>query len=423
MRIAIIYNNATHIHFLTGFCMNLAHITRFSVIPLVALLGGVLTVLSACGGSSAENANPLSAKAQLGEKIFHDVSLSASGQQSCASCHESANGHAQSNALPAQLGGVYLTLQGNRTSPSLRYLATNTAFHFDAEGTPTGGFFFDGRATSLQDQARGPFLNPLEMANTSIAEVVQRLEKSAYADAFRAVYGQQVFNQPEVAFTFMTEALALYQKEDADFNAYTSKYDEYLRGKVTLNTQEARGLALFRDQTKGNCAACHPADKAADGSHPLFTDFTYDNLGLPRNMALQQNANPAFFDLGLCDRSTGDLKERTDLCGAFKVPSLRNVGLRKTFFHNGSFQSLEEAVRFYVQRDTHPEKWYPRKADGSVDSYNDVPALYKANVNTTEAPYDRKWGDMPALSDSEIQDVVAFLLTLNDGYVSTPSRK
>jgi cytochrome c peroxidase len=76
-----------------------------------------------------------------------------------------------------------------------------------------------------------------------------------------------------------------------------------------------------------------------------------------------------------------------------------------------------------VQRDTHPEKWYPRKADGSVDSYNDVPALYKVNVNTTEAPYDRKWGDMPALSDSEIQDVVAFLLTLNDGYVSTPSRK
>ena len=112
----------------------------------------------------------------------------------------------------------------------------------------------------------------------------------------------------------------------------------------------------------------------------------------------------------------GDLAARTDLCGAFKVPSLRNVARRHTFFHNGRFRALKEALTFYVQRDTDPRKWYPLDASGQPVKFDDLPPAYRANVNTSEAPYDRKPGDAPALSDSEVDDVIAFLNTLSDGY-------
>lgn len=392
---------------------------RLQRLFLGLLTGGLVATLSAC---SHEPPTTQSAQARLGRQIFHDPSLSASGKQSCASCHDAAFGHAPPNNLAAQLGGADLNLQGGRTAPSLRYLAQNTAFHFDAEGKATGGFFWDGRAASLEEQAKGPFLNPVEMANTSVAEVIQRLARADYADDFKALYGEQIFQQPEAAFNRMADALARYQREDREFNAYTSKYDEYLRGKVELTPQEYRGLLLFKDEEKGNCAACHPADKSLFGRHPLFTDFSYDNLGLPRNPALKQNDDPSYYDLGLCARPSGDLKNRPDLCGAFKVPSLRNVALRKALFHNGVFNSLQVAVTFYVQRDTHPEKWYPLKPDGWVNKFNDTPEIYKANINTTEAPYDRQIAGVPALSYSEIEDVVAFLKTLTDGYSTQPRR-
>lgn len=389
---------------------------------------GLVALLAACGGggtsgsassastSAQTTSSTLSAQAQLGEKIFNDTSLSASGRQACASCHVATSGHAQANALAAQLGGPALDQQGGRTSPSMRYLVFNTAFHFDAEGTPTGGFFWDGRATSLQDQAGKPFLNPVEMANASEADVVVKVAASAYAAEFRQVFGADIFSRPADAFARITLALQQYQQEDAEFHPFSSKYDAFLNGTASLTDPELRGLALFNSPAKGNCAACHPSAKAADGTHPLFTDFTYDNLGVPRNPELQQNTDPAFYDLGLCARNTGDLTGRTDLCGAFKVPSLRNVALRQALFHNGRFKTLKDALTFYVQRDTNPEKWYPLKGDGSVDKFNDLPDAYKANVNTTEAPYNRQPGDAPALTEAEIDDVIAFLNTLTDGY-------
>ena len=389
-------------------------------------LCAVITVvaLSACGGggtasssSTSSTASALSAQASLGEKIFNDTSLSASGQQACASCHSAQNGHAAPNNLAAQMGGAALDLQGGRSSPSIRYLSTNTAFYFDGEGTPTGGFFWDGRAASLADQARAPFTNPVEMANADAAAVIDKLSKASYADEFKKVFGDDIFTRPDDAFARVALALQQYQREDTEFRPFTSKYDEFLRGKVSLSDQEVRGFALFNNPAKGNCAACHPSSKAADGSHPLFTDFSYDNLGVPRNPELLQNADPAFFDLGLCARSGGDLAARTDLCGAFKVPTLRNVALRQVLFHNGRFKSLKEALTFYVQRDTNPEKFYSLNTDGTVKKFDDLPAAYRANVNTTEAPYNRLPGDAPALSDAEIDDVIAFLQRLTDGYV------
>lgn len=371
------------------------------------------TWLAGCGDGGDDG---LSQKAALGERIFHDTALSASGRQSCAGCHVAAAGHAQDNALAAQLGGADLTLQGTRVTPSIRYLATNTAFHFDAEGTPTGGFFWDGRAASLAEQAGGPFLNPLEMAMPTQAAVVAKVEQASYAPAFRAVFGDDIFSRPDDAYAAVTAALQAYQLEDREFRPFTSKYDAYLRGTASLTAKEGRGLALFNDPAKGNCAACHPSARAQDGSLPLFTDFSYDNLGVPRNTELAVNADPGYFDLGLCARPGGDLAARPDLCGAFKVPSLRNVALRQALFHNGRFKTLKDALEFYVQRDIHPQKFYPRRPDGTIDKFDDLPQAYKANVNASEAPYDRRPGDAPALDAAEIDDVIAFLRTLTDGW-------
>ncbi|MFL6664954.1 MAG: cytochrome-c peroxidase [Rhizobacter sp.] len=377
-------------------------------------------LIAACGGGGTAGAPPaagdttLSAQAQLGEQIFRDASLSASGRQSCASCHSADAAHGAPNDLAVQLGGPLGDQPGQRSSPSIRYLATNTAFHFDADGTPTGGFFWDGRAASLQDQAGRPFVSPFEMANGSVAEVVDRLSRATYADEFKRVFGADIFQRPDDAFARMTLALQQFQREDPALRPFSSKYDEFLRGRASLTEQELRGLALFNRGDKGNCAACHPSSKSADGTHPLFTDFSYDNLGVPRNPALAHNADPAFFDLGLCAREGGDMAARTDLCGAFKVPTLRNVALRRVFFHNGRFTTLKDTLTFYVQRDIHPEKFYPVDADGSVKKFDDLPAEYRANVNTSEAPYNRRPGDAPALSDAEIDDVIAFLQTLTD---------
>jgi cytochrome c peroxidase len=390
---------------------------------LVWLLCAVVAGLSGCGGGGTaaqqqeqDSTSKLSVQGDIGRQVFNDTSLSASGRMSCATCHNADNAHGPTNGLAAQLGGMGLDVSGSRASPSIRYLATNTAFRFEPDGTPTGGFFWDGRATTLQDQAGRPFLTAHEMANANVPDVVDKLSRAIYAEQFKRVFGEDIFSRPDDAFARMTLALQQFQREDLAFRPFSSKFDEVLRNRAQLSSQEVRGLALFNDPGKGNCAACHPSAKGSDGSHPLFTDFSYDNLGVPRNPDIPKNADPAFFDLGLCARDSGDLASRTDLCGAFKVPSLRNVATRQVFFHNGRFKSLKDALTFYVQRDTNPEKWYPLNPDGTVRKFDDLPPQYQANVNTTEAPYDRRIGEAPALTDAEVDDVIAFLKTLTDGY-------
>jgi cytochrome c peroxidase len=371
-----------------------------------------LALLAGCGGGGSEDSGAstsdgtaaLSDVAALGKRIFFDASLSASGRMSCATCHDPAFAHAQPNASPVQPGGAQLDMPGFRAVPSLRYLRTTPAFFFDAEGTPAGGFNRDGRANTLADQARRPFLAPHEMANGTADAVAQKLAVAAYAEEFRRVFGANVFAEAETAF------------DRARFAPFDSKYDLFLAGRVRLSGAELRGLALFNDPQKGNCAACHPSGRGADGSPPLFTDFTYDNLGVPRNAQIPATRDPAYYDLGLCGPDRTDLATRAELCGAFKVPTLRNVATRKVFFHNGRFDSLITALQFYVQRDTDPAKWYPQLADGSIDRFDDLPAAYKGNVNQTEVPYNRKLGDAPALTDAEIADLAAFLGTLTDGY-------
>ena len=384
-------------------------------------LSGLLLIAACTGGSSGDiksssESTQLSPQAALGQKIFMDQSLSASGKMSCVSCHDPANFHAQTNELPVQLGGANLDVPGFRAVPSLRYLNLTPAFYFAADGTPTGGFARDGRVNSLALQAALPFLAPHEMANPDQASVIEKLKNAPYAEQFRQVYGAGIFSNPDQAFSRLQLSLQLYQMEDSAFHPYDSKYDQFLAGKVKLDQAELRGLALFNNPTKGNCAACHLSNRSAAGAPPLFTDFTYDNLGVPRNAAIPANADPAYFDLGLCGPNRLDLTMRHDLCGAFKVPTLRNVATRKVFFHNGRFSNLTEVVGFYVRRDTNPEEWYPLNSSGSADKFNDLPSAYARNVNIIEVPYNRKPGMAPALTADEIADVVSFLETLTDGY-------
>ena len=390
--------------------------------PVTTLTTALLALaLAGCGGggSTATQVQPSTASV-VGAKIFADTSLSASGKQSCQTCHDFSSGTSAPNALSVQAGGVNLEQSGVRNTPSITYMRSEFAFRIDPDDGPEGGFFWDGRESTLAMQATEPFTNPREMAMADHASVVARLRVASYADEFKSVYGANAFDDVETAYTHMTEAIAAFETEDKRFEPFTSKFDEVQRGKATYTAAEARGFALFTDGSKGNCSACHPSDVGDFGALPIFTDRTYDNLGVPRNTEIPANADPAYYDLGLCNNAAIKTSN-PEVCGAFKVPSLRNVALRHSFFHNGRFHTLKDAITFYVQRDTNPEKWYPRKPDGTYDKFNDLPQEYRKNVNQEEVPYNRHQGDQPALSDAEVDDVIAFLGTLSDGFVAAPS--
>ncbi|MBS0533162.1 MAG: c-type cytochrome [Proteobacteria bacterium] len=392
-------------------------------------------VVVACGSAHAQADNGLTrqqayaraaALEALGRQIFSDPSLSASGAMACATCHDPNNAFAPSNAMAIQPGGKDGRQTGFRAAPSLKYLQAVPQFsehYYESEDEgdasidngPTGGLTWDGRADRGNDQARIPLLAPFEMANADEASVAAKLAIASYAGDIKALFGDDVFADPTKAVSAATKALSVFEQSAADFYPYSSKYDFYLAGRATLSEQEMRGLKLFNDEDKGNCGNCHRSERASDGSAPQFSDFGMIAVGVPRNRAIAANADAAFFDLGLCGPLRTDLKGRDDYCGLFRTPSLRNVALRKTFFHNGVITSLRDAVAFYATRDTDPGRWYPHNADGTVEKFDDLPQRYRANINF-EPPFGGKPGDKPALTDAEIDDIVAFLKTLTDGY-------
>lgn len=279
---------------------------------------------------------------------------------------------------------------------------------------PTGGLTWDGRVDHGADQARIPLFSTFEIGSTP-AKVTAAVKASAYADDFKKTFGADVFDHDDKVFASVLESLETFEQSPQKFYPYTSKFDAWLAGRAKLNDAELRGLQLFNDEKKGNCAACHISFPAKDGSPPQFSDFGLIAIGVPRNRDLPINRDPKFHDLGTCGPERTDLKGRDEFCGIFHTPSLRNVATRQTFFHNGIYHKLEDVVRFYAQRDTNPEKFYPVSKKGVVQKFDDLPKQYWNNINT-EPPFDRKKGDKPALDDAEIKDVVTFLHTLTDGY-------
>jgi cytochrome c peroxidase len=188
---------------------------------------------------------------------------------------------------------------------------------------------------------------------------------------------------------------------------------------VRLSEQQAHGLAAFNDPGKGNCIRCHKSQLSPARYLPKFTDFGFVATGIPRNNAIAANADPKYFDLGACGPLRTDLADRPEYCGLFRAPTLRNVALRHAFFHNGVFHTLHDAVAFYATRDTNPERWYPKDADGKVRKFDDLPRQYWANIDF-EPPFGGHPGDTPRLSPQDVDDIVAFLGTLTDGF--DPSR-
>ncbi|GAJ28639.1 cytochrome c peroxidase/methylamine utilization protein MauG [Acidomonas methanolica NBRC 104435] len=396
---------------------------------------------------------PLSAMAQIGKALFYDRELSGSGKISCASCHDPAAHYGPARADSVFTGGVGLDRQGHRAILSLTYLerqpnfsigpddavaddtvapiqaphdvvrgsaksASNTAASA-VQLVPQGGLFWDGRADTLQQQATGPLYDPAEMAATR-DRVLHRLRTAPYAGALMDFAGYQGRRYPDYLVAEALFALARYQIEETDFHSYSSKFDDWLEGKARFTPEERRGYLLFNDPKKGNCAACHVDQMKPDHLPPLFTDHQYESLGVPRNMDLVQNRNPAYFDLGVCDRQPDGKKLLAPYCGMFATPTLRNVAARKVFFHNGVFHSLDDVMDFYVLRDIDPARFYGKDAHGRVHAYDDLPAPYRDNLDTTDAPFDRKPGDKPALDENERQAVIAFLKTLTDRKTTQP---
>jgi len=415
---------------------------------LLLVAGPACLLVALVGVALAAGGPQLTPNQELGRAIFFDENLSINRNQSCASCHGPEVGFTGPDALTNEYGAVYEGSIpgrfGDRKPPSAAYATVSPIFYLDRHGTWTGGNFWDGRATGEKlgnpaaDQAQGPFLNPKEQALPDSACVVYEVWNASYSDAFAAVWGNDLKDvawPADVGTTCATEgttmtlsdedrakvdkaydqvALSIAAYEGSpEVNSFSSKYDLTFGGGAKLDKQERLGFALFNG--KGGCKACHPAN----GMGALFTDFTYDNLGIPQNPQNPAGVTPAFVDngLGAFLKSAGYPKEVYEAeWGKVKVPTLRNVDLRpsedfvKAYGHNGYFKSLEGIVHFYNTRDVSPTcpGAYTEAQALAADCW---PAPEVAeNVNRDEL------GDL-GLTAKEEAAIVAFLKTLSDGYV------
>ena len=409
----------------------------------------------------------LSGRATLGKSLFFDTTLSVNKNQSCAFCHAPEMGFTSPredfNAAGAVVEGSVPGKFGNSKPPSAAYMNPAPVLHHrveDGEMLMVGGAFWNGRATgkglgnAIADQALEPFLNPLEMALPDADCVVRRVCKpddtSAYPVKLQDLWGTEVCSiawpadidkscadpaakiglddeareRVEDAFGKVGIAIAAYESS-AEFNPYSSKYDAVLAGTASFNDEEEKGLALYRG--KGKCANCHVLDADPKGGPTVFTDFTYDNLGVPRNpdnpFYMQDAAvNPNGKDW--VDKGLGATLEKDPIyaalaqanLGKVKVPTLRNVDKRPTlqtvkpYMHNGYFKSLKTVVHFYNTRDTKPRCNDPMTREADAMRIGCWPAPeFEANVNTDEM------GDLK-LTDAEENAIVAFMKTLTDGW-------
>lgn len=382
---------------------------------------------------------------QVGKAIYMDKTLSIRQNEACASCHGSGPGWTGPDSMTNAHGAVYegsiAGRFGNRKPPSAAYATLSPILSMDADGLWSGGNFWDGRATGEKlgnpaaDQAQGPFLNPAEMALPDSACVVHRVCSGRYASSFKSVMGVRACaiswpadvnsvcktegsqvtlspsdrNRSNCTYDEIALAIAAFENSP-EVNAFTSRFDYYRQGKTKLTAQQQEGMALF--QGKAKCSNCH----IIAGRNPRLTDYTYDNLGVPKNPENPvYSQNPDFIDLGL-----GAFLEKSGLpadiyepnLGKVKVPTLRNVNKRpylgfvKDYSHNGYFKSLEEIVHFYNTRDVLPT--CPSGSPGEKVTCWPAPE-YPATMNTTEL------GNLGLTADEEAA-IVAFLKTLSDGY-------
>ena len=383
---------------------------RHKIIYFFLILAGVAAILIA-GTVSIVNVSATEDDdlVVLGRAIFFDTNLSKPVGQSCASCHDPAAGYAHPNVnLPTSQGAIQ-SRYGNRNANSVTYAMFSPELYFDPvpgpgvmEGQYKGGLFWDSRADTLEEQAKGPFLNPLEMHNPNKQIVVLAVRQSNYADLFKSIFGVTTFNDVETAYDNIANALAAFMRSP-EVNPFTSKYDYWKAGQAQLTEDEYQGYLLFTTNS-AKCKNCHP--------EPYFTNFGHQNLGVPRNpdlpyYFLNPNLNPEgenWVDLGLGAflRTIGVPEmEAAMQDGKMKIPSLRNVAITPPYEHNGYFQTLREVVMFNNTRDVPGADW----------PAPEVPQ----NVHRHMPPMPGTFGQL-GLTDLQVDQIVAFLQTLTDGY-------
>jgi len=390
--------------------------------PIAKLMCSAVILTVAVLGGAPANAQSLGDQEELGKSIFFDENLSINGNQSCASCHGPEVGWtgplSETNAHGAVYEGSVPDSFGDRKPPSAAYATLSPIFHQDKQGLFIGGNFWDGRATGEKlgnpaaDQAQGPFVNPVEQALAAPANVVERVCAAAYGELFEEVWGAGACDNVDMAYDDIALSIAAYEASP-EVNAFTSKLDFTFGGVAKLSKEERRGFALFRG--KGQCQRCH----TSNGKQALFTDFTFDNLGVPQNPENPAGVAPGFVDAGLGGfllNAGYDEDVYEAEWGKQKVPTLRNVdkrpseGFVKAYGHNGYFKSLEGIVHFYNTRDVKPEcPGLYTEAQALADDCWPPPEVAE-NVNTDEL------GDL-GLTPEEEAAIVAFLKTLSDGYV------
>ena len=414
-------------------------------LPTLLVSIAVVMALAFCAGPVEEpaatemtSASALTPKEELGKKLFFDARLSEPAGQACAFCHGPEVGFSGPDPAVNAAHGVYpgalAPRFGNVKPPSAAYAGWSPKLHIDEEGTFVGGLFWNGRATGwdlgdpLAEQAMGPFLNPLEQNLSDQAGAIKIVLESEYAGLFREVWGPDSLSLDDIegAYERVARSIAAFERT-AEVNPFSSRFDDFWRKTreegldveavdednwerfkgMGLEDDEVEGLMLF--VTKGKCAECHVLTPV-DGNPPLFTDFTYDNLGAPRNpdnpfYVQDTEFNPdgeKWVDKGLGGFLEGVpefQQHAAENMGKYKVPTLRNVDKRpapdfaKAFLHNGFFSTLKEVVHFYNTRDLEEENW-------------PAPEI-AANINTDEL------GDL-GLTEEEEDLIVLFMKTLND---------
>ena len=358
------------------------------------------------GGGSDSAAGGSVTMAELGRSLFFDTNLSSGSNQACASCHDPATGFADPRVTvdaPVSEGSPSGAF-GDRNAPTAAYASFAPAFGTVAAADQTpetdskyeGGQFLDGRALDLVAQAKGPFLNPVEMANASEAEVVAKVQSASYSADFLEVFGANAFDDTATAYHNIARAIAAFEAT-AEVNPFSSKFDAYLAGSYTFNASEQRGFDLFIDPSGAKCANCHTV--GATSRESLFSNFRYYNIGTPAN---PQNpiytSNPGYVDEGLGASAAIDPADQAAERGKFKVPTLRNVELTAPYMHNGVYATLEEVVLHY---------------DIQVANLFVTPEVNDPNIAA-----EMNAGTYVGLnlSDQDRADLVNFMLTLTDGY-------
>ncbi len=433
---------------------------KWILVMMVACFLG--TPLSAEELFSATKAGDLSDMTHLGGALYRDLTLSFNANEACMTCHHPSAGFADQADridpvnLPVSAGSV-AGMFGGRNAPSSAYAGFAPCFYYDAdEGLFLGGAFWDGRATGnlslggalavhdpLAEQAMGPFLNPVEMAVPDAEMLVALVKNSAYADLFLKVFGPEAFDDTQLAYEYIGIAIADFEHSHF-INRFSSKFDKFVAeqgGEVDdfgvevedsgfrkyvgppkkfkskyLTYDEADGLALFNadsgvqlendgSSVGGMCYLCHLTENGPEANAPLLTDFSYDNLGIPKNDRIEALAGFQETDYGLgarveqletaCPECAFTYNENETVieeeAGKFKVPTLRNVERSAPYGHNGYFPDLLSIVHFYNVR----------------NSMTEIAAEVPSTVNEEEL------GNLGLSPDQEAK-IVLFLKTLTD---------